>query len=163
MSETVEAEQVRQMDTMLRSHLERCLQDVWQSHDLECDRDGDYPYRHGTAACWVSLHGEPQPGVMVLAFAVTDIRRSARLLAEVNELNGRSRWARVYWDADTVAVEAQIPWTAVNRPTLALYTQTVGSVADEIGSMLAVVYGGATPFDAEDGATADAGDQEDVA
>lgn len=164
MDETTTAEQVGQMDAMLRSHVERCLQDAWECDDLVVDSDGEYPYRHGTAACYVRPDGAPQPGVTVYAFAVMEVRRRAALLAEINEINGRTRFTRIYWDADTVAVEAQIPWTAIDRPTLDFYTARVASVADEIGGMIAAVFGGQTPFPAADeDETLDAGDEEDVA
>ena len=164
MGEIVEAEQKSQMDEMFRSHVERCLQDVWECGELVADDDGDYPYRDGTAACWVSVHTGPKPGVRVFAYAAVGLKRTARLLTEVNELNSRSRWARIFWDSGTVHVAAEIPWTAVDRPTLLHYTETVGSVADDIGDMLAVVHGGSTPFPAEDQPeTETAGDEEDAA
>jgi hypothetical protein len=160
----IEAEQKVQMDEMFRSHVQRCLQDVWECSELVTDADGDYPYRDGTAACWVSVRTGPKPGVRVFAYAAVEVKRTARLLTEVNELNSRSRWARIFWESGTVMVAADIPWTAVDRPTLAHYTQTVGSVADDIGKMLAVVYGGSTPFPAEtDEETQPAGDEEDAA
>ena len=61
-------EQRRQME-MLRSHVERCLQDIWGVHDLVIDDDGDYPYRHGTAMCWVSPFDGPVPEVRVFTHA----------------------------------------------------------------------------------------------
>jgi hypothetical protein len=39
----------------LRSHVERCLEDHWGVHPLIVDVDGDYPFRWGTACCYVSI------------------------------------------------------------------------------------------------------------
>ena len=114
------------------------------------DGDGDYPYRCGTAACWVSIQPGPDPGVRVFAHAAHSLRRSARLLEEVNELNSRSRWARIFW-ADGVVVTSPRSCTGprwTGRPWTGRW-DCVGSVADDIGAMLATVFGGATPFPVE--------------
>ncbi len=142
-------EQDRQTGAMLRSHVERCLQDVWEKHDLVMDGDGDYPYRWGTAACWVGVTTEATVGVRVFAHAAHGLKRTARLLSEINEVNTRSRWARVFWNQGTVIVAAELPWTAIDRPTLDQFMRSVGSVADDIGTMMAAVYGGRTPFPSE--------------
>ena len=138
-------EQRRQME-MLRSHVERCLQDIWDTRDLVIDDDGDYPYRHGTAMCWVSLFGGPVPGVRVFANAAYGLKCSARLLREVNDLNGRSTWARVVLQDGVVRVSAELHWAAVDRLALEQAAGAVASVADDIGALLAAVYGGHTAF-----------------
>jgi Putative bacterial sensory transduction regulator len=142
-------EQERQMATMLRSHVERCLQDVWEQHELIIDGDGDYPYRWGTAACWVAVQSGPSMAVRVFAHAAHGLKRTAKLLTEINEVNARSRWARVFWDHGRVIVAAELPWTAIDRPALDQFMRSVGTVADDIGAMLAAVYGGQTPLPPE--------------
>lgn len=92
------AEEDRRTQVMLRSHVERCLQDIWDTRELGTDEDGDYPYRNGTAMCWVS---------------------------------------------------ADLHWAAVDRLALSQLVIAVGEVADDIGTLLATVYGGATPFPVE--------------
>jgi len=146
---------VPQLVSMLRSHVERCLQDVWELPELVTDGDGDYPYRYGTAACWVSIQPGPDPGVRVFAHAAHSLRRSARLLEEVNELNSRSRWARIFWADGVVYVSAELHWTQVDQAALDRTWDCVGSVADDIGAMLATVFGGATPFPVESDETSE--------
>ena len=95
MEHTKAAEEQRVTQVLLRSHVERCLQDIWDVPDLVIDDDGDYPYRRGTAMCWVSPFDGPVPGVRVFAHAAYGLKPSAKLLREVNDLNVRSTWARV--------------------------------------------------------------------
>lgn len=164
MNEIGGVEQVERMDAMLRSHVERCLQDVWETGTVEPDELGEYPFQRGTAACWVSVNCAGGPGVAIGACATQGTKRTARLLTELNELNARSRWARVYWERGMVLVEAQVPWTAVDRPTLAVYLEVVSSVACDIGEMVAAVFGGSTPLAGDEfPETQDADDEEDVA
>ena len=62
----------------LRSHVERLLQDEWGVCRVVPDADGDYPYRSGTAACWVQVLDYERPMVRVFAHAAVGIPRSAR-------------------------------------------------------------------------------------
>jgi hypothetical protein len=63
---------------LARSHVERCLQDIWDVCRVQHDHDGDYPFNSGTAACFVSVvKGDPIM-VRVWALAVIGIERSER-------------------------------------------------------------------------------------
>jgi hypothetical protein len=135
---------------VLRSHVERCLQDIWELCRVTTDSDGDYPFAHGTACCYVRVEdGDPQV-VRVYAHAVIGVRRSAKLLTEINDLNGRCRTASVSWSSGVVIVEQALHAKAVRRSTLRQACQAVGYVADDIGTMIATVYGGETPLGADD-------------
>lgn len=136
-------------EVMLRSHVERCLQDIWDTRELITDADDDYPFRFGTAACWVSLFDGPNSGVRVFAHAAHGLKSSAKLLREVNELNVQSRWARLALNDGTVRVSAELHWSAVDRLALEHALRAVGQVSDDVGSLLATVFGGSTPFPPE--------------
>lgn len=130
----------------LRSHVERCLQDVWDVCRVVADGDGQYPFRFGTAGGFVAVEAGDPPVVRVWAEAVTGTRRTARLLIEINEVNARSRTAHAFFDHGSVVVEQALHADGVNRDTLAQAFASVGTVADDIGAMIAAVYGGRTPF-----------------
>jgi hypothetical protein len=135
--------------TLLRSHVERCLQDIWEVCRVSTDADGDYPFTRGTAQCFLRVErGDPQL-VRVFAYAVLDVRRSAKLLAELNDINGRCRTVSVSWHASAVMVEQVVHINGVRRSTLHQACEAVGSVADDIGAMLAAVFDGRTPIDAD--------------
>ena len=84
------------------------------------------------------------------AHAAYELKPSAKLLREVNDLNVRSVWARVAFQNGVVRVSAELHWAAADRLALAQAAQAVGQVADDIGALLATVYGGHTPFPAEE-------------
>ena len=149
MEHTKAGEEQRVTQVLLRSHVERCLQDIWDVPDLVIDDDGDYPYRRGTAMCWVSPFDGPVPGVRVFAHAAYGLKPSAKLLREVNDLNVRSTWTRVAFQNGVVRVSAELHWAAVDRLALEQAARGVGEVADDIGALLATVYGGHTPFPVE--------------
>lgn len=134
----------------LRSHVERCLEDHWGVHPLVVDGDGDYPFRWGTARCYVSIVvGDPHL-IRVWAFAARVPRRSLKLLSELNEINQRAMTAHVYWTGNSVIAEQTIHADSLTKETLGQACLAVGETADDIGMLLAAMFGGETPFAAMD-------------
>ena len=134
----------------LRSHVERCLEDYWGAYPLIVDDDGDYPFRCGTACCFVSIvYGDPHV-IRVWAFAARVPRRSLKFLAELNEINQRARSLNVYWDGESVIVEQTIHAGGLSEETLKDACRSVGSASDDIGILLAAMFGGETPYPALD-------------
>jgi hypothetical protein len=141
-----ESSHTNQISAMLRSHVERSLQRIWETEDLVMDPDEDYPFRAGTAACWVSMTGDDDPAIRVFGHAAHDVPKSARMLGEINELNVRAKWAKVTWLDGVVLVDCGLYWTEVNEDSLTRAMSAVCGVANDIGVMLATVFGGDTPF-----------------
>lgn len=138
-------------ETCFRAYVEKLLKEIWEQQDITADSDGDYPSRYDSAAVWVRIEpGEPM-AVRVFAHAAHGVKKSAKLLAELNEVTSRSRFTRLVWSGGLIAVDYCLPATAVDAGTLAGAYHVVGSQAAEIGGMVAAVYGGATPFDADTG------------
>jgi len=135
---------------LARSHIERCLQDVWDVDRVVPDADGDYCYRIGTAACYFGLDGHEPVLVKAVACAVLGVKKSAKLLDEINAINQRCRSAHVYWDNGTVLVEQSLFAETVDRASLSHAGQSVGHIADDIGQMIVAVFGGRTPIDGVD-------------
>lgn len=136
--------------TWIRSHVERCLQDIWDLPRVEPDADGDYPFRWGTAACFVRVEDDDPVLVRVWAYAVVGARPTAKLLQELNDVNRRSRTAHAYFGDGFVVVEQALHAAGVDRDTLSQACLAAGTVADDIGAMIAAVHGGTTPFPAGD-------------
>jgi hypothetical protein len=156
MSQHQETAGERQMPHLLMSHVERCLQDIWEQHELHTDADGDWPYRWGTAACWVRLViDEAQSCVRVFAHAAFGVKANAAVLRELNDLNARARWVRFVHYGDTVGVEGELHWTLVDRASLERVMRQVASAADDVGTLFATVHGGQTPFPPRDVAEAE--------
>ena len=135
---------------LVRSHVERCLQEVWDVCRVKTDPDGDYPFSHGTAACFVRIERGDPILVRVFAYAVVGVNRSAKLLTELNDIAGRCRTVSLIWSDDAVIVSQVMHLKGLKRSTLAQACDAVGSVADDIGTMIAAVYGGSTPLGNDD-------------
>ena len=136
--------------TWLRAYVERLLSELWGVPEVAADDDGDYPFRMGTAAAWVRLEAWPTPTVRVFAHAASGVRRSARMLAELNDLSARSRLGSVYWVNGTVVCSYAVDARAVDGEVLGQILAAVGGCAGEVGTLIAAVFGGATPFDADE-------------
>ncbi|MBA2532416.1 MAG: YbjN domain-containing protein [Nocardioidaceae bacterium] len=113
------------------------------------DSDGDYLYRWGTAACWVRLSEQPFWRVDVFAHAVLGVKPTARLLREINETNARLVSGRIYTAGGVVVVEQSVLADGLTADTLAQACVAVGSAANDLGPLLAVMFDGQTPFPAE--------------
>jgi hypothetical protein len=131
---------------MARSHVERCLQDLWGVDQVNTDADGDYPYGAGGAACYINVDPAEPIVVKAVACAVVEVKKSTKLLEEINDINRRCRTAYVYWDHGTVLVEQALLAEVVDRGSLSHAGQSVAAIANDIGPMIAAVYGGRTPL-----------------
>jgi len=141
-----ECQNSEKVTEMLRSHVERALLAIWEQTDLVADDDGDFPFRSKTAACWVRVVGGEQPAVRVFAQAALDVPSTKKVFEEISELNSRSRWAKISWCHGVVVVDVSIHWLSVDRDAIERAIESVMVVSDDIGSMIATVYGGETPF-----------------
>jgi hypothetical protein len=139
-------------EDLVRSHVERCLQDIWDVRVAELDDEGDYPFRTKACVGWVRV--EPQQPVLVRVFihAAYGVKPSAALLKEINALNARSRLATVSWLAGVVGVHSALPAETVDRTNLRLTLDMVTCVADDISELTAAVFGGHSPARASEGA-----------
>jgi hypothetical protein len=132
--------------TWIRSHVELLLQREWDVCRVLSDDDGDFPYRHGTAACYVSVLDVEPPMVRVFAHAAYGLKPTLKLLRELNEIQHRSLSARVELRSDVAVVSQTLSPIGLSQPVLAQAMDAVGTVADDIGTLLAVMFDGATPF-----------------
>jgi len=132
----------------IRSHVERLLQGEWDVCRLTVDEDGDWPYRTGTAACWVTVMDTEPTMVRVFAHAATGIRPSLKLLTELNEIQGRALSATILVQGRAVLVSQTISPISLTQPVLAQAMRSVGGVANDIGVLIAGMFSGVTPYPA---------------
>ena len=132
----------------IRSHVELLLRREWAPDEVTLDGDGDFTFRRGTAVCWVSVVEYDIPMVRVFAHAAYGVKPTAKVLRELNEIQKRCVSASVSVGNDTVLVSQTLSPINLTQPVLAQAMNAVANVADDIGGLLAAVYGGQTPFDA---------------
>ena len=131
-----------------RAYVDSLLRELWDGRAYT-DDDGDWPFRRGTAACWVAVRPSPRWRVEVFAHAASDVKQSARLLRELNEANSHLVEGRIYWRGGMVVVETSVEATQVNPASLSLACMAVGTTADDLGGLIAAMYDGSTPYPAE--------------
>ncbi len=141
----------------ITSHVERLLADEWNVCRVHADGDGDYPWSHGAAIGWVSVV-DAGDGFMlrVWAHAAYDVKPSAKLLRELNDIQVRSLSTAVCLVGHIVGVSQTISPIGLTQPVLAQALTAVRNIADDIGLLLAGMYGGRTPL--EPAATAESED-----
>ena len=131
------------MGTLLRSHVERCLQDSFDLCRVVADGDGDYPFEHGSAVYFVSLvEAADTWWVRVWSVAATGVRQNAALLRELNEISSRSPLTKAVWRKRTVVVEGVLHASAVQHESLGRLCQAVGESSESIGQLVEAIYGG---------------------
>jgi hypothetical protein len=130
-----------------RSFVEQILEEAWNQPRVVADKDGDYLFRFGTAACFVRVEPGPPMAIRVVARAAEGIRRSAKLLTELNDLNATARSVSTYWFANAVYVDRAVDAGGVNEETLLQACTEVGQAADNIGPLIAGLFDGTTPFE----------------
>src|SRR3954452_13874031 len=89
----------------VRSHVERCMQEMWSDACLETDDDGDYRFRSETGLGGIRVSAGDPIVVSVCIMAAAGLRSSLGLLKEVNDLNTRLRTAMVSLSHGHVIVE----------------------------------------------------------
>ena len=130
-----------------KAYVESLLRTEWDGH-APTDDDGDWPFRHGAAACWVGVRPQPYLRAQVLAYAAHGLKPSARLLRELNEANWCLVDSRVYWRSGFVVVETSIPAEGVDQQSLQQACESVGGTADELSVFLAAMFDGQTLYPA---------------
>lgn len=133
----------------IRSHVELLLQREWNLCRVAADDDGDFPFRRGTAACYVSVLGTDPPMVRVFAHAAFGVKPTLKLLREINDVQHRALSARVELCNDVVVVSQTLSPIGLTQPVLAQALDAVGTVADDIGPLFAAMFDGRTPFPQE--------------
>lgn len=134
--------------TWIRSHVQICLMGIRKNSRIQADDDGDFPFRFKSAACYIRVEEDPPHLIRIFAVAASGVPRSSKLLTELNDLNNSSHTALAYWNNHIVIVGHSLHPTAVNPASLEHSCQSVGTVAADIGGLVAAVYGGQTPFSA---------------
>jgi hypothetical protein len=132
---------------VITAYVEKLLGAQTGSDRIVADGDGDYPVRFGSALYYVRLVGEPDPDVQVFAVALDEVPASAELLAELNDINSKLRFARIFHVQKEVLVETNLVGESVDPLGFRTACEAVAQVADKIGTTLAKKYGGRRAFE----------------
>jgi hypothetical protein len=144
----------------LEHHLQRMLMhDLELPYaDVEADEDGDYPLLTESGALVYArlIYEADQVWVRLWTQAAHGLRRTAKLLREVNEINQRHVGSRVLLsDNGVLIVAAEVRADSVEPGELGTLIGILTETATEIGELVQIVYG--EPLPASDDATRTAG------
>lgn len=132
---------------VVAAYVEKLLLAISAGNRVAADADGDYPVRYKNALYYVRVVGDSPADVQVFAVAVDGVAASAELLADINDVNTRVRFARVFHVRDQVLVEADLVGEAIDPPGFYTACDMVASITDQVGPELAARHGGLTAFD----------------
>jgi hypothetical protein len=95
---------------MVRACTESLLKQVVDTDRVQADADGDYPVRYESALYYVRIEvgRKDDPVVQVFAIAVNGVDPTPDLYEELNNINSRLRFARVFWVRDQVLIESEL-------------------------------------------------------
>lgn len=130
---------------VIRPYLEKLLSEML-GQGVAPDETGAYPIRTGTGGYYVSLDDSGAPLVRVWTSLAMDVRKSAKLLDTLNQLNVGATGARAFWVDGQVVVATEMVAETLHPQDLYLACGTVGEAAERFGPQLAAQFGGRTLF-----------------
>ncbi len=133
---------------MAHSHVQRMLREGMELETVEQDRDGDYPFRHGTAMYYLSV-GRGGHLLKIWSYAAYGVKPTKAVLREVNSTNEQLMHCRAYMSGESLVIEAFVPIESLVPGYLVAVCHEVGCTADRVGQLLAAVHGGHVAFEDE--------------
>jgi len=130
----------------LRALIEEAARRWLANADPRPDKDGDYPFRFGSAVLYVRIVDDAAPVVAIFSPILRAVDRSPELLAALNELNSKIRFGRVVWAHDEVLLVSELSIVDLTADQIAHACLELGSLADAIDSELHGRFGGEIVF-----------------
>ncbi len=146
---------------MVRAYVESLLERLIGQTQVTPDADGDYPVRYNGCLYFVRLLGDSDPIVQVFSVAVAEVKATAALHKELNNINSNIRFARVFWVRDQVLVESELVGEGLEPVDFTNACRAVATITDQIGPLLVEKFGGKTAFADEKTDEATAADEAD--
>mgnify|MGYP000850627296 FL=1 len=127
---------------VLRPSVEQALTEVFGPAVTLRDHDGDYRLSTTGVPVYAHLAGGDPAVVHVFAVAIDGIEATPELLAEINDQNARTRLVRLIAIGNQVLVEADLVASTIDPLEIEATFIRVRHVANEIGPLMAIAYGG---------------------
>jgi len=102
--------------------------------------------RAGTAVVYVRLIDAEPPVVRVFSPLLRHIPRSAELLGELNDLNARLNFLRLFWRDETVYAATELLAATLDAADLANACDSLAETADYYDVRLHARFGGQTAY-----------------
>lgn len=130
-------------NAVLERSVEAVIEEEMGHLAVRRDLDGDYPLVRRSTPVFARLVPEEDPPVLqVFAVVVRDIESSPELLAELNDLNRRSTFARVFHLDGQVLAEVDLVAETLDATELHTAVQRVWDLGQRVMPTLSAVFGG---------------------
>lgn len=136
---------------VLRPFIEKNLAAMLEQERVVPDPDGEYSFPHGSAEVTLRLVDEPLPLLQLSAVLVSGVKKKARLLEAVNEVNATEMGVRVFRFEDLLIAAWELPADTLDPRQFTEICHRFGEIADRLDTILARKFGGKTArADADD-------------
>lgn len=132
---------------MVTSHVETLIERLTGVDKARPDADGDYPIRYRSAVYYVRVVRAWKPVVQIFSVAVDGTRLTDALARELNDINTRVHFCRVFWVRGQVLVEAEHLGSSLTEADFDQCALTVAEATDEFAKRLAEQHGGRLAFE----------------
>jgi hypothetical protein len=136
---------------VLRPFIEKNLAAMLEVERVAPDGDGEYSFPHGSAEVTLRLLDAPMPLLQFSAVLVSGMRKKARVLEAVNEVNAGELGIRVFRFEDLVIAAWEVPADTLDARQFTDACRRFAETADRLDTLLARKLGGKTArADADD-------------
>lgn len=132
---------------MVTSHVETLIERLTGAEKVTADADGDYPLRYRSALYFVRVVPAWQPVVQVFSIAVDGVPLTDALARDLNELNARLHFCRIFWVRGQVLVEAEQLGPSLTEADFHECALHVAEATDAFAKGLAERHGGRLAFE----------------
>jgi len=133
--------------SVLRPYLEKFLQAFLESSEpIEPDEDGDYGFRNGSAGIVVSIQEGDPTVVSVFSVLVRGVKKSARMMDALNEINAQYRFVKTFWSEDVIVLQVDLLADSLDDDQMRMACDLVAHLADESDTSLKKKFGGKLAF-----------------
>ena len=136
---------------VLRPFIEKNLAAMLETEKVTPDGDGEYTFPHGSAEVTLRLLEAPMPLLQFSAVLVSGMKKKARVLEAVNEVNAAELGLRVFHFEDLVIAAWEVPADTLDARQFTDACRRFAEAADRLDTLLARKLGGKTArADADD-------------
>jgi hypothetical protein len=129
---------------VLRPFIEKNLAALLEAERVAPDGDGEYTFPHGSAEITLRLLEAPMPLLQFSAVLVSGMKKKARVLEAVNDVNAAELGIRLFRFEDLVIAAWEVPADTLDARQFTDACHRFGEAADRLDTMLARKLGGKT-------------------
>lgn len=129
---------------VLRPFVEKHLAAMLEVPKVGPDADGEYSFAHGSAEIRLKLIDDVFPLLRLLSVLVGKVRRRARLLDALNQINANETCLRVFKHKDMIVASWEIPAGTLDERQFVDVCRRFARAVDRLDSELASRFQGKT-------------------